>query len=316
MAYGFANEKEYIIMYDIIIIGAGPAGLTSAIYALRADKKVLLLEKENFGGQITYSPRVENYPSQLAISGNELAQMMLNQVMEHGADIELAEALKISSVDGGYEVHTNFGDFNGKTVIIATGSKHRQLGLDGENELVGEGVSYCAVCDGAFYNGQRVAVIGGGNTALQDAVLLSDICTEVTVVQNLAMMTGESKLVSKLEKKNNVKFIFNTVVTDLVRSENGLSAIKLLNTSTEQYSELEVDGIFVAIGQKPENEAFKNLTKLNDYGYIISDENCLTDTKGIFVAGDCRTKSVRQITTATADGAVAALAACRYLDNN
>ena len=303
-------------MYDIIIVGAGPAGLTAAIYALRADKKVLLLEKETFGGQITYSPRVENYPSQLAISGNELAEMMLSQVMEHGADIELAEVTQITVSDSIYTVHTDNGKFDGKTVIIATGSKHRQLGLKGENELVGEGVSYCAVCDGAFYNGKRVAVIGGGNTALQDAVLLSDICTEVTVVQNLAQMTGESKLVSKLEKKDNVKFIFNTVVTDLIANESGLEAIKLLNTSNEEYTTLEVDGIFVAIGQKPENKPFENLTKLNDYGYIISDEACLTDTKGIFVAGDCRTKTVRQITTATADGAVAALAACRYLDNN
>ena len=303
-------------MYDIVIIGAGPAGMTAAIYALRADKKVLLLERETFGGQITYSPRVENYPSQLAISGNELAQMMLDQVMEHGAEIELAEVTGVSKIDGGYSVETDNGTFFAKTVIIATGSKHRQLGLEGENELVGEGVSYCAVCDGAFYNGKKVAVIGGGNTALQDAVLLSDICTEVTVVQNLAFMTGESKLVSKLAAKDNVKFIFNTIVKELIGTDTGLSAIKLFNTQNEESSTLEVDGIFVAIGQKPENEAFKELTKLNDYGYIVADENCLTDTDGIFVAGDCRTKSVRQITTATADGAVAALAACRFLDNN
>ena len=303
-------------MYDIIIVGAGPAGLTAAIYALRADKKVLLLEKETFGGQITYSPRVENYPSQIAISGNELAEMMLTQVMEHGADIELAEVTQVLPSENGYAVQTDNGLFEGRAVIIATGSKHRQLGLEGENALVGEGVSYCAVCDGAFYNGKKVAVIGGGNTALQDAVLLSDICTEVTVVQNLSQMTGESKLVSKLQTKDNVKFIFNTVVTELVSNEQGLTAIKLLNTSSEEYFTLNVDGIFVAIGQKPENEPFKNLTALNDYGYIISDESCLTDTKGIFVAGDCRTKLVRQITTATADGAIAALAACRYLDNN
>ena len=303
-------------MYDITIVGAGPAGLTAAIYALRADKKVLLLEKETFGGQITYSPRVENYPSQLAISGNELAEMMLSQVMEHGAEIELAEVTQVIPSDNGYTVQTDNGAFETKTVIIATGSKHRQLGLEGENELVGEGVSYCAVCDGAFYNGKKVAVIGGGNTALQDAVLLSDICTEVTVVQNLAQMTGESKLVSKLSTRDNVKFIFNTVVTSLVSNESGLTAIKLLNTASEEYSTLEVDGIFVAIGQKPENKPFEDLTRLNDYGYIIADEACLTDSKGIFVAGDCRTKSVRQITTATADGAVAALAACRYLDNN
>ncbi len=301
-------------MYDIIIVGAGPAGLTAAIYGLRADKKVLVLEKETFGGQITYSPKVENYPSQMQISGNELAEKMLDQALSHGADIELAEVTEIRAASGSFDVITDNGTFSGLSVIIASGSKHRQLGLENENELVGEGVSYCAVCDGAFYNGKRVAVIGGGNTALQDAVLLSDICKEVTVIQNLAQMTGESKLVSKLKTKNNVKFIFNTIVTELV-GNGSLKSIKLLNTASEEYSELDVDGIFVAIGQKPENECFKNVVRLNDYGYIDSDEACLTDTRGIFVAGDCRSKSVRQITTATADGAVAALAACRYIDN-
>lgn len=302
-------------MHDIIIVGAGPAGLTAAIYALRADKKVLLLEKETFGGQITYSPKVENYPTQIQISGNELAEKMLEQVMELGAEIELAEVLSVRPDGDVYTVETDNGKFEAKAVIIAAGSKHRQLGLDRENELIGEGVSYCAVCDGAFYNGKRVAVIGGGNTALQDAVLLSDICEEVTIVQNLAQMTGENKLVTKLQGRKNVRFIFNTIVTELI-GDKQLSAIKLLNTADEQYSTLEVDGIFVAIGQKPENKIFENLTKLNDYGYIEADESCLTDTKGVFVAGDCRTKSVRQITTATADGAVAALAACRYIDNN
>lgn len=301
-------------MYDIIIIGAGPAGLTAALYGLRADKKILVIEKETFGGQITFSPKIENYPAVAQISGNELADMMLDQVMSHGADIELARAEKITLEDGKYTVSTDRGDFYGKTVIIAAGSRHRQLGLPRENDLVGEGVSYCAVCDGAFYAGLDVAVIGGGNTALQEAVMLSEYCKKVYVVQNLATMTGEGRLLSKLQSRDNVTLIYNTVVTELV-GDKKLSAIKLHNSADNTDSTLELDGIFVAIGQKPENEAFSNLTDINDYGYITSGEDCQTKTPGLFVAGDCRTKAIRQITTATADGAVAALAACRYIDS-
>lgn len=301
-------------MYDIIIIGAGPAGMTAALYALRADKKVLLLEKENFGGQITFSPKVENYPTIQQISGSELAQRMLEQVMAHGAEIELAEALNIEDHITYKTVKTDQGSFDTKSVIIAVGSKHRKLNLPGEDELVGEGISYCAVCDGAFFAGQSVAVIGGGNTALQEAVMLSDICTDVTVVQNLAFMTGEKKLVSILEQKNNVRMIFNTVVTAL-KGEGKLDAITLHNTQTNIDSDLSVDGVFVAIGQVPENENFLDVADLNEYGYIVADESCLTKTPGVFVAGDCRIKAIRQVTTASSDGAVAALAACRYIDS-
>ncbi len=301
-------------MYDIIIVGAGPAGMTAALYALRADKKVLLIEKENFGGQITYSPNVENYPTMMQISGSELAQKMLDQVMEHGAEIELAEVTGIINEEAKKTVITDMGNFEAKAVIIATGSKHRHLGVEKEHELTGKGVSYCAVCDGAFFAGTPVAVIGGGNTALQEAVMLSEYCTHVTVVQNLAAMTGEAKLVATLEKKENVSMIFEHVVTHLV-GEDKLEAVELKNTRTGETTTLPVEGMFVAIGQVPENQCFQNLTKLNDYGYIVADENCLTDTDGIFVAGDCRTKQVRQVTTATGDGAVAALAACRYIDS-
>ena len=301
-------------MHDIIIVGAGPAGLTAALYALRADKTVLLIEKENFGGQITYSPKVENYPTLMQISGSELAQMMVDQVMEHGAEVELAEVTQIIDNGDSKTVVTDMGSYDAKAVIICSGSKHRQLGLDKENELIGKGVSYCAVCDGAFFAGQRVAVVGGGNTALQEAIMLSEYCTHVTVVQNLSTMTGEGRLVASLEKKSNVTMIFDTVVSELV-GDDKLEALKLHNSQTGEDSVLSVDGLFVAIGQKPENECFADMTKLNEYGYIVSDEGCLTDTDGIFVAGDCRTKSVRQITTATADGAVAALAACRYIDS-
>ena len=302
-------------MNDIIVIGAGPAGMTAALYALRADKSVLLLEKENFGGQITYSPKLENYPSVMEISGSAFAEQMLEQVMAHGASVELAEATKITDKGEYKVVSTEYGDFEAKAVIIATGSKHRHLGLEGENELIGSGISFCAVCDGAFFAKKKVAVIGGGNTALQEAVMLSDLCTEVVVIQNLSFMTGEKKLLQILEKKDNVKMIFDTVVTSLESKDGELCAISLKNTVTNEISALSLDGMFVAIGQQPENAAFENVTALDNYGYIISDENCLTDTAGVFVAGDCRTKKIRQVTTAAADGAVAALAACRYIDS-
>ena len=301
-------------MKDIIVIGAGPAGMTAALYALRADKSVLLLEKENFGGQITYSPKLENYPSVMEISGSAFAEQMLEQVMAHGAEIELAEATKITDCKTHKVVSTEYGDFEAKAVIIATGSKHRHLGLEGEEALIGSGISFCAVCDGSFFAGRKVAVIGGGNTALQEAVMLSELCSEVVIIQNLSFMTGEKKLLQILEGKSNVSMIFDTVVTSLESKDGELCAIELKNTVNGEKSNLALDGMFVAIGQKPENEAFADVTALNDYGYIIADENCLTDTEGVFVAGDCRTKRIRQVTTAAADGAVAALAACRYID--
>ena len=301
-------------MKDIIIIGAGPAGMTAALYDLRADKSVLLLEKENFGGQITYSPKLENYPSVMEISGSAFAEKMLEQVISHGAEIELAEATKITDAKTHKTVSTEYGDFDAKAVIIATGSKHRHLGLEGEDELIGSGISFCAVCDGAFFSGKKVAVIGGGNTALQEAVMLSDTCSEVVVIQNLSFMTGEKKLLQILEGKSNVSMIFDTVVTALESKDGELKSISLENTKTNEKSTLALDGMFVAIGQKPENEAFADITALDSYGYVISDENCLTDTEGVFVAGDCRVKKIRQVTTAAADGAVAALAACRYID--
>ena len=251
----------------------------------------------------------------MKISGNELAQMMLDQVIEHGADIELAEVTEIVNEETQKTVITDHGTFCAKAVILATGSKHRQLGLEMENELIGKGVSYCAVCDGAFFAGKKVAIVGGGNTALQEAMMLSEYCTHVTIVQNLATMTGEARLVAALEQKDNVTMIFNTVVTALIGNES-LEEIVLYNETEDSVSALAVDGLFVAIGQKPENACFANLTRLNEAGYIIAGEQCLTDTEGIFVAGDCRTKEVRQVTTATGDGAVAALAACRYIDQN
>ncbi len=303
-------------MYDIIIVGAGPAGMTAALYARRAEKSVLLIEKSSFGGQITHSPRVENYPGFLAMSGNEFAEKLLDQVTTHGADIEFDEVTGITPYDNYYTVSTAGGEFFGKSVIIATGSKHRSLGIMREEEFIGEGVSYCAVCDGAFYKGKTVAIIGGGNTALQEAVLLSDSCKKVYVVQNLAFLTGEGALQAAILKRKNVEVILSSVVTELV-GDKEITGIKIRNEDSGEESVITLDGIFVAIGQVPENEPFKNVVELDSYGYISAGENCLpkTDYRGVFAAGDCRTKAIRQVTTAAADGAVAALSACRYVDS-
>lgn len=300
-------------MYDIIVVGAGPAGLTAALYARRADKTVLVIEKETFGGQITYSPRVENYPGFNVMSGNEFAEKLIDQVSFQGADIELDTVTGIEGEGGNFTVHCEGADYVAKSVIIAAGSKHRQLGLPNENELIGEGVSYCAVCDGAFYKGKTVAVIGGGNTALQEAIALSEGCTHVYVVQNLDFLTGEERLQKEIAKKDNITVILGTLVTELL-GEKSMTGITLKKGDEQKL--LEVDGIFVAIGQKPENEPFKDVLDLDDYGYIVSGEDCAPKgaVPGIFVAGDCRTKKIRQVTTATGDGAVAALAACRFVD--
>lgn len=301
-------------MYDIVIIGAGPAGLTAAVYARRAEKSVLVIEKETFGGQITHSPKVENYPGTLRMSGNEFAEKLVEQALSLGAEIELDE---ITAIEDGGKIKKVIGvnsTYEAKSVIIASGSKHRQLGAKNEEKFVGAGISYCAVCDGAFYSGKDVAVIGGGNTALQEAVMLSDICKKVTLVQNLAFFTGERKLLEQLEKKENVKFITNSVVC-AIDGDDSLSSIRVLNTETKEETTLFVDGIFVAIGQMPENEPFKAVSSLDDYGYIVSGEECESGTDGIFVAGDCRTKRVRQIATAVSDGAVAAVNACKYIDS-
>lgn len=298
-------------MYDIIIVGAGPAGLTSALYACRANKSVLILEKGAFGGQITFSPKVENIPGFVSLTGNEFAEKMVEQILEQGAEFELCEVLKIK--DGDIKtVVTDSGNFEAKAVIIATGAKHRLPGLERETDFIGNGISFCAVCDGAFYEGKEVCVLGGGNSALQEALLLSDLCKKVYIVQNLEKLTGEGKLADKLYEKENVEIITSTVITELL----GDGELKGVNIKSDDGTTrtLNVDGLFVAIGLIPQNEAFANVIKLNSYGYADTDESCITDTKGIFVAGDCRSKRIRQVATACADGAVAALAACDYVE--
>lgn len=300
------------MVYDIIIIGGGPAGLTAALYAKRANKSVLVIEKSTFGGQITFSPKVENIPGFISLSGNEFAEKLVEQVMNAGADVEMCEVLSVKNGDI-KTVVTDGGEFEGKSLIIATGAKHRLLGLENEEKLIGNGISFCAVCDGAFYKGKTVAVIGGGNSALVEAILLSDLVQKLYVVQNLGFLTGESKLVEQLNSKPNVEVILNAVVDSLI-GEDELKGITIKNTDGK-VTDLMLDGMFVAVGLVPQNDFVSDIVNLDDRGYVTAKEDALTNADGIFVAGDCRTKSIRQVTTAASDGAIAALAACDYVDN-
>ena len=301
-------------MYDMIIVGGGPAGLTAAIYGLRAGKTVLVIEKGGFGGQIAFSPKVENIPGTKLISGAEFADQLTEQAMALGADVELETVTKVEKLADRFVVSTEEGStFEGRSVILALGVKHRMLGLPGENELIGHGISFCAVCDGAFYEGQEVAMIGGGNSALQEALLLSEVCKKVTVVQNLADFTGERKLADLLLQKENVTVYFSTLVAGY-KTENGNPAGLQLRKENGEEFEISVDGAFLAVGLEPRNGAFAELAKTNAWGYFDSGEDCTTQTEGLFVAGDCRSKRIRQVVTASADGAVAAMAACSYLE--
>lgn len=299
------------MLYDVIIIGGGPAGLTAATYARRAGKTVLVLEKDAFGGQINWSPRVENFPSHISVSGVELGDMLLAQAMEQGAEVELEEACGVTVEGDIKRVATLSGaEFEGKSLIIATGAKPRMLGLPREAELVGSGVCFCAVCDGAFYKDMPVAVSGGGNSALQDAVLLSEKCSKVYLIHRRDSFRGEAKLVEQLREKANVEFVLNASVTELL-GENELRGIVVEQEGQRRV--IDVAGLFVAIGHRPDNGAFASLMELDDAGYALAGEDCLTRSAGVFVAGDCRRKGVHQLTTAVADGAVAALAACSWL---
>ena len=301
-------------MYDMIIIGGGPAGLTAAVYARRANKSVLVIEKASFGGQITYSPKVENIPGFTELSGNEFAEKLVDQALTQGADFESCEVLSVKKGDT-FTVSTDDGnEFEAKALVIATGAKHRLLGLEKEEDFIGEGISFCAVCDGAFYKDKVVGIVGGGNSALQEALLLSDLASKVYVVQNLDVLTGEKKLADQLYSKSNVEIITETVVEKIL-GDKELAGITVKNTATDETKDISLDGLFIAIGLVPQNEPFAELISLDARGYADSDENCLTKTDGVFVAGDCRKKNIRQVATAAADGAVAALAACDYIDS-
>lgn len=300
-------------MYDIIIIGAGCAGMTAGIYAARAGKSVLLLETQSIGGQISFSPKVENFPSLKQISGTEFSSNLFEQTVDLGVQFEIDSAVSIQ--DGAVKtVKTEYASYEGKAVILATGVKHRKLGIEREEELTGKGVSYCAVCDGAFFKGKSVAVAGGGNTALQDALFLAQYCEKVFVVHRRDEFRGEDRLVNQLRGKANVEFVLNCTLERLEGGET-LEGVTVKDKASGESRVLPVAGLFVAIGQIPGNDAFKELVELDSAGYIVAGEDCVTSANGIFAAGDCRTKEIRQLVTAAADGAVAALAACNYCDS-
>lgn len=301
-------------MYDIIVVGGGPAGMTAALYGLRNGKSVLVIEKAGFGGQITYSPRVENIPGFAVISGNEFADKFMEQILGQGADVELEEVCEVIDEGDKKIVKTVEGSaFESRTVIIAAGVKHRMLGLEGENELVGEGISFCAVCDGDFYKGKTVCVAGGGNSAFVEAVLLADKCEKVIMLQDLPEFTADKKLQEDLFKHDNVLTYTDTKILALIKERGEFAGVEIERKSSQEKRVIKCDGLFVAIGLIPQNEPYAVLADLNSYGYFDSAEDCKTKTPGIFVAGDCRSKKVRQVTTACADGAMAALAACDYL---
>ena len=301
-------------MYDIIIIGAGPAGMTAAIYARRAAKSVLVLEAVNYGGQILNTPDIENYPAEAHISGYDFSTKLYEQAKELGAEFIFEKAVDIKSENGTKVVVTAKNSYEAETVIIATGSASRKLGLEDEERLVGKGVSYCATCDGNFYRKKVVAVVGGGNTALEDALYLSDIAEKVYLIHRRDRFRGEEANVSRLTARENVEFIYNSNVTKLI-SDKRLRAIEVTNNLDGSVRTVELNGLFIAVGRIPENRDFANLVKLDDAGYVEAGEDCHTSCDGIFVAGDNRTKTLRQLVTAAADGAMAATEAVKYINN-
>ena len=300
-------------MYDIIIIGAGPAGMTAAIYARRAAKSVLVLEAVNYGGQILNTPDIENYPAEAHISGYDFSTKLYEQAKELGAEFIFEKAVDIKSENSTKVVVTAKNSYEAETVIIATGSASRKLGLEDEERLVGKGVSYCATCDGNFYRKKVVAVVGGGNTALEDALYLSDIAEKVYLIHRRDSFRGEEANVSRLTARENVEFIYNSNVTKLI-SDKRLRAIEVTNNLDGSVRTVELNGLFVAVGRIPENRNFANLVKLDDAGYVEAGEDCHTSCDGIFVAGDNRTKTLRQLVTAAADGAMAATEAVKYIN--
>lgn len=298
--------------YDIVIVGAGTAGLSAAIYAVRAGKSVIVLEATTYGGQIVNTPEVENYPGIQKISGFEFANNLYEQAKSLGAEVIYEKVIGIEVNGEEKIVHTTKEDYQAKAVILATGAKNRPLGLEHEKEWIGAGISYCATCDGMFYRGKDVAVAGGGNTALEDAIFLTNYCRKVYLIHRRDAFRGEEKLLQTLKEKPNVEFVLNANITRLI-GEDGVDGVEVEDKNTHEKRVIDVMGLFVAIGQMPENSEFINVVDLDKGGYIEAKEDCKTKTKGIFTAGDCRTKKVRQLATAASDGAIAALAACEYI---
>lgn len=300
-------------MYDIVIVGAGTAGMSAAIYGVRSGKMVLLLEEKNYGGQIVNTPEVENYPGIIKTSGFEFATNLFNQAKSLGAEIKYEKALKIEDNGTLKTIVTNKNTYEAKTVIIATGAKNRQLRLENEKKLIGSGVSYCATCDGMFFRGRDVAVVGGGNTALEDAMFLSNYCNKVYIIHRRDKLRGEEKIAKAISEKDNIEMVWNSNVIKIL-GDNQVEGITVKNSVDGSEKNIKVSGLFIAVGQEPDNYDFQSVIKLDEKGYVIAGEDCRTETNGIFTAGDCRTKSVRQLTTAASDGAVAAIGACEYID--
>ena len=301
------------MMYDIIIVGAGPAGLTAAIYARRASKSVLVLEARAWGGQIINTPDIENYPVVAHISGADFADQLYRQATALGAELKLEKVIGVEELGKVKKVRTNQGEYEAGAVILATGSENRKLGVDREQALTGRGVSYCATCDGNFFRGRDVAVVGGGNTALEDALYLAELASKVYLIHRRDSFRGEEATVELLRKKENVEFVYNATVTALL-GEKRLSGVEVTDKLSGEKRTIELKGLFVAVGRIPENESFRALVEIDQAGYAVAGENCHTKVPGVFVAGDNRTKEVRQLVTAAADGAVAATEAVKYLN--
>ena len=297
--------------YDIAIVGAGPAGMTAALYGARAGKRVILFEGAVYGGQIVQSRLVENYPGAPDMDGYTLAEQMMLPLRRLEVEVVSAAVTAIEQSGNAFTVKTAKENVIARTVILATGVTHRKLGVPGEDALIGRGVSFCATCDGMFFRGREVAVIGGGNTAVQDALVLSEICSKVYLIHRRDAFRAEESLMERLRTTPNVEIVTDTVVSEM-RGENRLTGLVIRNVKTNEVRELAVSGVFEAVGNLPQNAAFAELVELDADGYIVTDETCETNVKGVFAAGDCRQKSVRQLTTATADGTVAALAAAEY----
>ena len=299
-------------MYDIGIIGGGTAGMTAAIYGQRAGKKTIIIEGGVFGGQITSSPNVENYPGIASVSGSEFSMNLLDQAVKLGAETAMDQVTGIREEDGVKIIETAGKEYPCRSVILATGVTHRHLGIPNEERLTGAGVSYCATCDGMFFRGRDVAVIGGGSTALQDAEFLSNYCPKVYLVHRRDEFRGEDSIVKRLQGKENVEFILSAAVKEII-GDQAVERLIVNSKKSGKEFKLDVSGVFIAVGQIPKNEIFADVVKLDADGFILAAEDCITSRPGIFAAGDCRTKEVRQLTTAAADGAVAALAACKYI---
>ena len=298
--------------YDIIIIGGGPAGMTAALYALRNEKKVLILEKEGFGGQIATSPRLENYPTIQSISGSEWSDRLFEQITDLGADFELEEVESIEKIDNIFHVKTNYGEHEALSVIIANGVKPRKTGLENEDDYVGKGLSYCAVCDGPFYKGKEIYLIGDANTALQYALLLSGYCPKVHMLTLFDKLFGDPILINRVLQTENIDIRHNLLLKRL-NGENQLESIELEDTISHEIHKFETDNVFIAIGQVPQNDFLKELMEL-DHGFIVTDETMATSVPGIFAAGDTRKKESKQVITACSDGAIAALSAVKYIN--